>query len=252
MATHTMSIQGALLEYLNENKLLQGENLPDAEGFLSKWRETKRAVKGELSEEAISFLYKTTGCLINPGDAPGEVARGARAFRKRVDELGLSSEEAATDEAAEESESSEDPQAEVEDSDMSSPFEVKRLIVIKIDGEEYKGEVDDSAMAELEKLGKAFATKLDAYEKSRDELVEALGDAGVKKVQKPAFSATAVRGGRGGGPSKAKQDAAHSEHLNRIREWAKENDFEVSDRGRVAKNIIEAYNVANPEDAMEV
>lgn len=34
------------------------------------------------------------------------------------------------------------------------------------------------------------------------------------------------------------------EQLNAIRDWARKNGFEVSDRGRVRREVMEAYNAA--------
>ncbi|MDN4613615.1 Lsr2 family protein [Leifsonia sp. F6_8S_P_1B] len=38
---------------------------------------------------------------------------------------------------------------------------------------------------------------------------------------------------------------AQQRDLNEIREWARNNGFSVSDRGRVAAHVIEAYDAAN-------
>lgn len=38
---------------------------------------------------------------------------------------------------------------------------------------------------------------------------------------------------------------AQKQDLNEIREWARNNGFAVSDRGRVAAHVIEAYEAAN-------
>lgn len=35
------------------------------------------------------------------------------------------------------------------------------------------------------------------------------------------------------------------ERTTRIRNWARENGHEVSDRGRIAQNVVEAYNAAH-------
>jgi len=46
------------------------------------------------------------------------------------------------------------------------------------------------------------------------------------------------RGGRAARPAGAPDTA-------KIRAWAKEHGFEVSERGRVPKNVLEAYEKAN-------
>ncbi|WMY80076.1 Lsr2 family protein [Citricoccus sp. I39-566] len=47
-----------------------------------------------------------------------------------------------------------------------------------------------------------------------------------------------VRAARPVGPPKPTQDAA------RIRAWARQNGYEVSDRGRIHREVIEAYHQA--------
>ncbi len=46
---------------------------------------------------------------------------------------------------------------------------------------------------------------------------------------------------RVGGRSKAKPTAAPNVDLGDVRAWARENGFTVSDRGRLANNVINAY-----------
>ncbi|WEB38788.1 Lsr2 family protein [Streptomyces yunnanensis] len=124
---------------------------------------------------------------------------------------------------------------------MSSPFEVKKLVTITIDGKEYKGEVAEDAMENLEKLGKAFSTKLTAYEKSRDDLLDALSEAGVERVVEapaPSYIARPAKRTAGTSPDRTMK-------LAQIRAWAKEAGYEVSDRGRVPTEIEEAYDKAH-------
>lgn len=47
------------------------------------------------------------------------------------------------------------------------------------------------------------------------------------------------RGGRGGG------SGASREELARVREWGRENGFQVSDRGRVSRELQDAYAAAH-------
>lgn len=53
---------------------------------------------------------------------------------------------------------------------------------------------------------------------------------------------------RSGGPSRARTGGGPArtdrEQLNAMRRWARENGFEVSDRGRISKAVREAYNAA--------
>ncbi|MBM7786807.1 histone-like nucleoid-structuring protein Lsr2 [Tenggerimyces flavus] len=64
----------------------------------------------------------------------------------------------------------------------------------------------------------------------RDALAPFVGSA--RKVS--ARGARRVSGGRSARADKAQTQA--------IREWAKENGYEISDRGRIPATIIEAYN----------
>lgn len=58
-----------------------------------------------------------------------------------------------------------------------------------------------------------------------------------------------TKGRRVGGrkrPANAKSASkTDREHTRKIRRWAHENGFEVSDRGRIPGHIVEAYNAAN-------
>jgi hypothetical protein len=64
------------------------------------------------------------------------------------------------------------------------------------------------------------------------------------------------RAGRSGGGS-ATQPARSTmrrrrEELEPIRQWARENGYQVSDRGRVAKTVIDAYNAAHGKPSTSV
>lgn len=53
--------------------------------------------------------------------------------------------------------------------------------------------------------------------------------------------------GRGatGAPSSPRRRANNSDDLNAIRAWARDNGHTVSDRGRIAASVVEAYQKAN-------
>ena len=55
-------------------------------------------------------------------------------------------------------------------------------------------------------------------------------------------SARKLRGSRGRRPGTARSG---KRDLGVIREWAAQNGFEVSTRGRIAANVIDAYEAAN-------
>ena len=69
--------------------------------------------------------------------------------------------------------------------------------------------------------------------------------AAFEKLMRPYVEAARrVRGGqvpgrRSGGGRSARRD------LSAIREWAKQNGFDVSARGRIAASVIDAYEAAN-------
>ncbi|MCW1249224.1 Lsr2 family protein [Acaricomes phytoseiuli] len=53
-----------------------------------------------------------------------------------------------------------------------------------------------------------------------------------------------ARGGRGRGRG-SRAGAANSNDISRIRQWARDNGYTVSDRGRIQADIVEAYHKAN-------
>ncbi len=68
----------------------------------------------------------------------------------------------------------------------------------------------------------------------------------------PYIGAARKAGGRGRGRGRARQTvvAEKSARSNRdqtaaIREWARANGHEVSDRGRISKSVMQAYQTAN-------
>lgn len=44
------------------------------------------------------------------------------------------------------------------------------------------------------------------------------------------------------------QSQAYKEWLDRVRTWARDNDYEVSEKGRLAQNIVTKYLEQNPDD----
>lgn len=56
---------------------------------------------------------------------------------------------------------------------------------------------------------------------------------------------TRLRGRGRPAASTGKSDAGRN---RRIREWGRENGYNVSSRGQISRNIIEAYEAANPAD----
>ncbi|MCZ4328123.1 histone-like nucleoid-structuring protein Lsr2 [Brachybacterium paraconglomeratum] len=64
------------------------------------------------------------------------------------------------------------------------------------------------------------------------------------KWQQHARRAAATARTASGSP-KRRSASRSPEQLNAIRTWARENGYEVSDRGRLAKNVEDAYNEAH-------
>lgn len=57
---------------------------------------------------------------------------------------------------------------------------------------------------------------------------------------------TRTRGrGRPAGTTAAKSDSGRN---RRIREWARDKGYSVSSRGQIARDVIDAYEAANPSD----
>lgn len=104
---------------------------------------------------------------------------------------------------------------------------VQVLLVDDLDG----GEADETVTFALD--GKSY--EIDLNTGNADKLREALADF-VKAGRRTGGRSSRGKGGRSSGGS---QDTA------KIRAWAKENGYEVNDRGRVPANIREAYEKAN-------
>lgn len=43
----------------------------------------------------------------------------------------------------------------------------------------------------------------------------------------------------------AKTERTDREHTHAVRQWAKENGYEVSERGRISKSLVEAFEAAH-------
>jgi hypothetical protein len=69
----------------------------------------------------------------------------------------------------------------------------------------------------------------------------------LREILKPYTEAGRKTGGKGGASGRGRGAAAKSssEDTAAIRAWAKENGYEVNDRGRVPATIREAYAKAN-------
>ncbi|MER5748969.1 Lsr2 family protein [Streptomyces sp. NPDC002088] len=106
---------------------------------------------------------------------------------------------------------------------------VQVLLVDDLDG----GEADETVTFALD--GKTY--EIDLTTVNADKL---------RSLLDPYVKGGRRTGGRAsGGRGKARAATGGSQDTAQIRAWAKENGFEVNDRGRVPATIREAYEKAN-------
>ncbi|MFJ8112752.1 Lsr2 family protein [Streptomyces sp. NPDC096132] len=106
---------------------------------------------------------------------------------------------------------------------------VQVLLVDDLDG----GEADETVTFALD--GKTY--EIDLTTANADQL---------RGLLEPYVKGGRRTGGRAsGGRGKARAASGSSQDTAQIRAWAKENGFEVNDRGRVPATIREAYEKAN-------
>ncbi|WP_255953205.1 histone-like nucleoid-structuring protein Lsr2 [Streptomyces odontomachi] len=102
---------------------------------------------------------------------------------------------------------------------------VQVLLVDDLDG----GEADETVTFALD--GKTY--EIDLTTSNADKL---------RGLLEPYLKGGRRTGGRAsGGRGKARAAAGSSQDTAQIRAWAKENGYEVNDRGRVPANIRQAY-----------
>ncbi|RFU85731.1 Lsr2 family protein [Streptomyces triticagri] len=106
---------------------------------------------------------------------------------------------------------------------------VQVLLVDDLDG----GDADETVTFALD--GKTY--EIDLTTANADKL---------RGLLEPYVKGGRRTGGRAsGGRGKARASAGSSENTAQIRAWAKDNGYEVNDRGRVPASIREAYEKAN-------
>ncbi|MFD9905664.1 Lsr2 family protein [Streptomyces sp. NPDC059063] len=106
---------------------------------------------------------------------------------------------------------------------------VQVLLVDDLDG----GEADETVTFALD--GKSY--EIDLTTANADKL---------RGLLEPYLKGGRRTGGRSGGRGKSRAaTSGGSENTAQIRAWAKDNGFEVNDRGRVPASIREAYEKAN-------
>lgn len=106
-------------------------------------------------------------------------------------------------------------------------------------------DLDDSPIAPGEGRTVEFAFDGSSYEIDlTDDNVDKFREA----ISDYVAAARKVSGRRSGGSGAAPKSApkrGNSEELGKIREWAKENGYEVSTRGRISTQVQEAYAAAH-------
>ena len=78
--------------------------------------------------------------------------------------------------------------------------------------------------------------EIDLSKKNVDKMVKAL---------QPYTSAARRSGGRRSGAGRTTSSGADRDQLAKIRDWARANGHQVSDRGRISTAVQEAYHAAN-------
>ncbi|MET8684799.1 histone-like nucleoid-structuring protein Lsr2 [Streptomyces sp. NPDC004732] len=101
-------------------------------------------------------------------------------------------------------------------------------LTVEIGDEVYEGEVEisDAKMKELETASTAFEKAQNAYLAAADKFRAKVEEVGLEPKKKGRRNATMD---------------------TKIRAWAKDNDIEVNDRGRIPSNITAAYELAMKE-----
>ncbi len=124
-----------------------------------------------------------------------------------------------------------------------------KKIIIQCDlCDEEEGGVKQPATAEALIVMNGRKARLDVCEEHSDEIVEIMNleyvepkkSASVKKaapkVETPKFAE----------PKKKATPSIDPEQAKHIREWAEQNGFKVSDRGRIPQDVLAAYDEAHP------
>jgi hypothetical protein len=106
---------------------------------------------------------------------------------------------------------------------------VQYLLVDDLDG----GEADETVSFALD----GVSYEIDLSETNAENMRESLAE-WVNSARRVSGRASRGRGGRSRQPSTAKVD------LSAVRAWARDNGYQVSDRGRVSADILAAFDAA--------
>jgi hypothetical protein len=83
--------------------------------------------------------------------------------------------------------------------------------------------------------------EIDLTDKNAEELENFLN----RYIEKAAKVTARLPRASAQGPSTMRKPGGNKEELQKIRQWAKDNGYDVSERGRVAQSIQDAYHAAN-------
>lgn len=83
--------------------------------------------------------------------------------------------------------------------------------------------------------------EIDLSEKNAQELENFLS----KYIERAAKVTARLPRATSQGPSTMRRPGGNKEELQKIRQWAKDNGYEVSERGRVSQSIQDAYRAAH-------
>lgn len=106
---------------------------------------------------------------------------------------------------------------------------VQVLLVDDLDG----GEADETVSFALDGVN----YEIDLSETNAESMRESLAE-WVSNARRVSGRASRTRGGR------SRQAAASKIDLSAVRAWARDNGYQVSDRGRVSADILAAYDAA--------
>ncbi|HET9654251.1 MAG TPA: Lsr2 family protein [Kineosporiaceae bacterium] len=109
---------------------------------------------------------------------------------------------------------------------------VQVILVDDVDG----GEADETVTFSLDGVNYEIDLSEANAESLRDALGEWIGHA--RRVGGRS-------GGKGRSGGRAKAAAAAKADLTDVRSWARDNGFQVSDRGRVSSEVLAAYEAAH-------
>ncbi|MFK0295461.1 histone-like nucleoid-structuring protein Lsr2 [Streptomyces sp. NPDC090442] len=98
-----------------------------------------------------------------------------------------------------------------------------------------EADVDGAFRFTIDGISFKMDTHSDTANEIRELLARAVANAEVDQIRPQAPASKAKRG-----------NSERSRLLKKIRFWAKENDYQVADQGRISEDIVEAFRQSNP------